>query len=1017
MGRTPLRMAAATTLATLFIASTATAGYAAEEVNAPTPIDGTPGRYIVVMKADPLASYTGDVKGLKATKPAEGEQLESQSQDALRYVEHLENEQKTLAQDVGVTPDTTYQTVLNGFSAQLSGEQVDKLRASKDVYGVYPDFVRHPDAQTSTDFLGLGDDRKGKGGVWQQTGGVDKAGEGVVVGVIDTGIAPEHPSFQGKKLKKQKKDDRRHKGREPYTDGSYVYFDKSDGGQFRAAMVEGQDWDKGDYSSKLIGAQYFSAGAEAAGFDFQYDYLSPRDGDGHGSHTASTAAGDFGVKASVEGVDFGRISGVAPGAKVSAYKACYVGPDVTVTTDDICAGSDLIAAIDQAVADGVDVINYSIGGGAASTVLAPEDIAFFNAAAAGVFVATSAGNDGPDPVTADHASPWYTTVAASTIPTWEGTVQFDGFEQAGASVSVPFGQSVTGPSIYAGDAAAAGASAADAALCLPGTLDPAKAAAHIVVCDRGNNARAEKSQVVKDAGGIGMVLVNVPGGADSLDNDFHAVPTVHLASVHRAAVLAYVQGGVDRPITLVGENTTGVTTPVPQIAGFSSRGPMLADGSDIMKPDIAAPGVAILAATQNAPGEKPTFGILSGTSMASPHIAGLAALYLGERPNAKPAEIKSAMMTTAYDTVNADGSKNTDPFEQGAGQVDAKRFLSPGLLYLNDVPDWAAFLEGKGLAEFDGIDPIDGSDLNVASFSIGSLASAQTVTRTVTATEKGTFTASVDVPGVNVTVQPSTLKFTRPGQTATYTVTFDNQSAPVEQWATGSLTWSNKKTSVRSPIAVFPVTADAPAEVSGTGVDGSTTVEITPGVDGDLALGLSGLSPFTLLEDPDGRVVGHSGDEASGDENKDVSWIVDVPEGTTLARFDLDSSDDTGSDLDLTVYRVVSPDDLRYYERWQSATASADEQVTVAAPTAGTYLVVANVYATSAPMTWDMSYATVQPDGDGAFTATPNPISAVRGEATSYGLSWTGLEAGMRYLGLVQYGDSAVRTVVTVDAG
>lgn len=1016
MGRTPLRMAAATTLATLFIASTATAGYAAEEVKHPTPVEGTPGHYIVVLKSDPLASYTGDVKGLKATKPAEGEQLETQSQDAQRYVEHLETEQQTVAEKAGITPETTYQVVLNGFSAELSGEQVDTLRASKDVFGVYPDFVRHPDAQTSTSFLGLGDDKKGRGGVWQQTGGVDKAGEGVVVGVIDTGIAPEHPSFEGKKLKKQKKSDKRHKGNQPYTDGSYVYFDKSDGGQFRGAMVDAQEWDKSDYSTKLIGAQYFSAGAAAAGFDFQYDYLSPRDGDGHGSHTASTAAGNFGVKASIETVDFGKISGVAPGSKVAAYKACYVGPDEAVTTDDICAGSDLIAAIDQAVADGVDVINYSIGGGAASTVLAPEDIAFFNAAAAGVFVATSAGNDGPDPVTADHASPWYTTVAASTIPTWEGTVQFPGFAQAGASVSVPFGTTVTGPSIYAGDAPAAGKTAADAALCLPETLDAAKVTGHIVVCDRGGNARAEKSQVVKDAGGTGVVLVNVPGGADSLDNDFHAVPTVHLAAAHRAAVLAYVQSGTDLPITLVGKNTTGVVTPVPQIAGFSSRGPMLADGSDIMKPDVAAPGVAILAATQNAPGEKPTFGILSGTSMASPHVAGLAALYLGERPNAKPAEIKSAMMTTAYDTVNPDGSKNKDPFQQGAGQVDPKRMFNPGLLYLNDVPDWVAFLEGKGLADFPG-EPIDGSDLNVASFSIGSLASTQTVTRTVTATEKGTFTASVDVPGVKVTVSPSTLKFTKPGQKATYKVTFDNQSAPVEQWATGSLTWSNKKQTVRSPIAVFPVTADAPAEVAGTGVDGSTTVDVTPGVSGDLALGLSGLTPFTLLDDPDGRVVGHSGDEASGDENKDVSWIVDVPEGTTLSRFDLDSSDDTGSDLDLTVYRVVSADDLRYYERWQSATGSADEQVTLPAPTAGTYLVVANVYATSAPMTWDMTYANVQPEGEGAFTANPNPIPAVRGQATSYELSWAGLTAGTRYLGLVQYGESDVRTVVTVDAG
>lgn len=1011
MRRPSLRVTAAVSLAALFIGSTATTGFAAEGVTTPTPVDGTPGHYIVVLKSDPLATYEGDVNGLRATKPQKGKQLDANSADSQKYRAHLKNEQRKIAKQTGVTPDAEYSVTLNGFSAQLSGAQVDKLRASKDVLGVYPDTIRHPQAQSSTDFLGLGDDAKGKGGVWQDTGGVKKAGEGVVVGVVDTGISPEHPSFAGDKLKKQKKN-KKHKG-EPYSDGTYVYFEKSDGETFQSPIVTGQGWDKHDYSTKLVGAQYFSTGAAAAGFDFQYDYLSPRDGAGHGSHTASTAAGNFGVKAAIEDVKFGTVSGVAPAAKVAMYKACYEGPDPAVTTDDICALSDLVAAIDAAVADGVDVINYSIGGGAATSVLEPDDIAFFNAAAAGIFVSVSAGNSGPDYTTADHASPWYTTVAASTIPTWEGTVTFPGFEKAGASVSVPFGGKVTGPSIYAGDAAAGD----NAALCLPGTLDSSKVAGHIVVCDRGENARAEKSQVVKDAGGIGMILVNVPGGADSLDNDFHSVPTVHLAAANRAAVLAYVQSGTDLPVTLIGENTTGITTPVPQIAGFSSRGPMNANGSDVIKPDVAAPGVAILAATNNAPKKKPTFGILSGTSMAAPHVAGLAALYLGEHPLASPAEIKSAMMTTAYDTVNADGSANPDPFQQGAGQVDATRYLNPGLLYLAGPAEWASYLEGLGLAEFDGIEPSDASDLNGASIGIGSLASAQSVTRTVTSTAAGSYTAEVDLPGVNVTVEPSTLRFSKAGESKTFTVTFDNASAPVEKWATGQLTWKGRNGDVRSPLAVFPVTADAPAEVAGSGVDGSTSVEITPGLTGDLPLNLHGLTPLQLLVDDANPVDGHSGDQNSGDENKDVSWIVDVPKGTTLTRFDLDSSDDEGSDLDLTVYRVVSPTDLRYYERWQSATASADERVTIPTPTAGTYVVVANLYSTPNPMTWDMTYANVVTGADqGALTATPNPLAVTRGEAVSYDLSWSGLEAGSKYLGVVQYGDSDVRTIVTVDA-
>ncbi|MFD5213723.1 S8 family serine peptidase [Microbacterium sp. NPDC058345] len=1010
MRRPPLRVTAAVSLAALFIGSTATAGFAAEGVTTPTPVEGTPGHYIVVLKGDPLATYDGDVDGLRATKPQKGKQLDANSATSQKYRAHLKNEQRKLAKKAGVTPDTEYQVTLNGFSAELSAAQVDTLRASKDVLGVFPDTIRHPQAQTSTEFLGLGDDATGAGGVWEQTGGVDTAGEGIVVGVVDTGIAPEHPSFDGEKLKKQKH--KKSQG-EPYTDGTYVYYDKADGGTFRSPIVSGQGWDKHDYSTKLVGGQYFSTGAAAAGFDFQDDYLSPRDGAGHGSHTASTAAGNFGVDASISDVDFGTVSGVAPAAKVAAYKACYEGPDPAVTDDDICALSDLVAAIDAAVADGVDVINYSIGGGAATSVLEPDDIAFFNAAAAGIFVSVSAGNAGPDPVTADHASPWYTTVAASTIPTWEGTVRFPGFEEAGASVSVPFGEEVTGPSIYAGDAAAG----ENAALCLPGSLDAAKVTGHIVVCDRGENARAEKSQVVKEAGGIGMILVNVPGAADSLDNDFHSVPTVHLAAAHRAAVLSYVQGGTDRPVTLIGENVTGETTPVPQIAGFSSRGPMNANGSDVIKPDVAAPGVAILAATNNGPKDAPTFGILSGTSMAAPHVAGLAALYLGEHPTASPAEIKSAMMTTAYDTVNADGSKNTDPFAQGAGQVDPTRYFEPGLLYLAGPAEWAAYIEGTGLAQFDGIEPIDGSDLNGASIGIGSLASAQTVTRTVTATAAGSYTAEVNLPGVDVTVEPSTLRFSKAGESKSFTVTFDNATAPVEEWTTGLLTWKGASGDVRSPLAVFPVTADAPAEVTATGADGSETIEIVPGVDGELPLNLHGLTPMTMLVDEANPVDGHSGDENSGDENKDVTWIVDVPEGTTLSRFDLDSSDDEGSDLDLTVYRVVSPTDLRYYESWQSATASADERVTIAAPTAGTYVVVANMYSAPNPMTWDMTYANVVTGADqGSLTATPNPLQTTRGEAVSYDLSWSGLDAGSTYLGVVQYGDSDVRTIVSVDA-
>src|SRR5690606_36295095 len=153
--------------------------------------------------------------------------------------------------------------------------------------------------------------------------------------------------------------------------------------------------------------------------------------------TASTAAGNAGTPATVLGNDFGPMHGVAPAAKIAAYKVCWSGPDPTTTADDGCSTSDILAAIDQAVADGVDVINYSIGGGAAQTTISPIDEAFLGAAAAGIFVSASAGNDGPGASTLDYASPWITTVAASTIPSWEATFTLgDGTAMAGASVTV-----------------------------------------------------------------------------------------------------------------------------------------------------------------------------------------------------------------------------------------------------------------------------------------------------------------------------------------------------------------------------------------------------------------------------------------------------------------------------------------------------------------------------------------------------------------------------------------------------
>jgi hypothetical protein len=429
----------------------------------------------------------------------------------------------------------------------------------------------------------------------------------------------------------------------------------------------------------------------------------------------------------------------------------------------------------------------------------------------------------------------------------------------------------------------------------------------------------------------------------------------------------------------------------------------------MLKPDIAAPGVSILAAGANPEAGDPSFQFLSGTSMASPHIAGLAALYLGERPDASPAEIKSAMMTTAYDTLDAEGDALSDPFAHGAGHVDPTKFFEPGLLYLNGVADWYAYLQALGYDA--GVDPVDPSNLNIASIGIGALTAPETITRTVTSTQAGTFEASVSgLAGIDVDVEPSTLSFGAAGETQSYTVTFARTDAPLDEFATGSLTWTSGSTTVRSPIAVQPVTIVAPNEAEGTGVTGSTDITVTPGGNGEIPLSTTGLTAGELLPDPDGTETEHSG---SGEAGEYSEYEVEVPEGAVFARFDLDAMDDT-SDLDLTVYLLNSSGTP--IAGWQSATGSADERVDLVDPTAGTYLIYVDVFSGAGAQVWDLVVTSVLPGGE-PLELEPPVLDGEQGVPVTFTASWADLNPETNYIGLVNYGDTGASTVLTVETG
>ena len=950
------------------------------------------GRYVVLLDEPAAARYDGGVAGLAPTKAPSGNKFNARSEKVEKYARYLQGQHNQLAGSVSadVLSETTIAS--NSFTAQLTAKQATELAGDRDVLMLVKDTAFEMDTWNTPRFLGMeAESGTGTGGVWAANRGVDNAGKGVVVGILDSGIWPESGSFAGKALKNKPN------GKfKPYRSGDQIVMDKADGTQFRGACETGEQWDASDCNEKLIGARYYAEAFLASvppGNRYANEFISTRDGNGHGSHTAGTAAGNFGVPASVEGRDFGTVSGMAPAAKIAAYKVCFSDNDPNTGG---CYTSSTLAAVDDAIADGVDVINYSISG-ATNTVVDAVEYAFLGAAAAGVFVAASAGNSGPTASTVAHNSPWVTTVAASTHAVFENTVVLgNGKKYKGASINGTALPST--PLVNSTASGLAPATAEDVRLCAPGSLDPAKVTGKVVVCDRGVYDRVAKSQAVEQAGGVGMVLVNITAG--SLDSDFHAVPSVHLDHVAAPEIKAYAATAGATASFELGDTTGGSPTVVPQIAGFSSRGPAIASDSDVIKPDISGPGVSVLAAVAPPSGQGRDFDLYSGTSMSSPHIAGLAAFILGKNPGWTPMTVKSAMMTTAYDLKKADGSADTDPFSQGAGHVDPTKFFDPGLVVTSSTAEWLSFMQGQG-AGFNGIEPMAANALNTPSIAQGQVAASTTITRTFTGLRTGTWNVDVDLPGFDVVADKQTVRIAKVGERVPVTITFTRTTAPLAQFAKGFVTLTGP-TTVRMPVALRPVSVKAPTSVSGTGADGRATIDITAGYSGDLDVVPSGLAKATTVQ-------------ASLAATETLERDVTVPGGTKVARFVADAGNDA-ADLDLYVYRYNAAGTQLEALVGQSATGSADEMVTLAAPRAAKYLVVVEGYAAapgeSAIATTYDEYL-VGATGLGSFHADPDPVPVVQGETTSYDAVWSGLEPG-RYLGMMEYTGALSPTYVTV---
>jgi hypothetical protein len=968
------------------------------------------GRYIVILRDPGATQYGGGEGNLAATRVAPGRQFNARTDNARAYVNHIRGQQNQLARSVGATVERHYTLAANGFSAELTGRQALKLSNDRDVLLVQKDERQHLDTWNTPQALGL----SGKAGAWkQEAGGRGKAGAGVVVGVIDSGIWPESKSFSGNKLSatpRSKWDISR--------DGETVSMEKADGGVFEGRCqtshevagvpVPAEDWSLSDCTTKLIGARYYPEEfLEGVAVEDRSptEVVSTRDGGGHGTHTASTAAGNPVDKVKVEDVKFGEVVGMAPAAKIAAYKVCF--DDNDPDTGD-CYNGAILAAIDDAIADGVDVINFSISG-ATDTVLDATEFAFEGAAEAGIFVATSAGNAGPDESTVAHNSPWLTTVAASTHYNFENTVVLgNGKKIRGASVSrTPLPKTKLVSSV---DVGAAGADPEDVRLCVSGgNLAPAKVEGKIVVCQRGVNDRVDKSLAVKQAGGVGMILANVTPG--SLDADFHSVPTIHVSDTDGSKIFNYLkrQGKKAKAAFKLGDVTGLKPTPVPQVAGFSSRGPALANDSDLIKPDIAAPGQSVLAAVAPPSNHKRKYDLYSGTSMASPHIAGLAAFMMGVEKKWTPMMVKSAMMTSAKSLRNAKNGVDKDAFAQGAGLVRPNKMFDPGLFVLSTPLDWRRFYQGQGLDWGQGYEPLAAKDLNGPSMAQGQVTSETKFTREFTSTMKGTWKVSVKVPGFKAVTRKK-LVAKRKGDRESLTVRFSRTTAPLGQFSSGFLVLDGP-TRVRLPITLRPVSVAAPGEVSGEGVAGSTAVDIRAGFTGNLDVAVAGLAE---AESDSQTTVGPN--NSADDE---AYYCVEVTDGSKAARFDLDAADDD-ADMDLYVYQAADSAcaDLVAFSG-QSATGSADEQVTLLDPAPGYYFVVVDPFAASpgqSSLDWRFDFYDVNPATQvGGLAADPNPVPVVNNQETSFDATWSGLEEDNRYLGMFDYDGALSPTFLTVD--
>ncbi|MGI9264118.1 MAG: S8 family serine peptidase, partial [Gammaproteobacteria bacterium] len=968
--------------------------------------------YAVQLKGASLAAYDGSMKGMAAPARSKSGRIDVRSKEARQYTAALKSRQDMIIQSVGAKRLYNYVYGMNGFSAIMTPEQVSTLKRNPEVLTIWKDELRQPQTDTSRAYIGLSEPGALHGD------GVRAFGEDIVIGVVDSGAFPENLSFSNLGCPADG---------DPVEDPLNQVFDC--GGpvdvygeppeQWNAELNEPGSCQFGntgfnpadvafECNGKLLAARAYGDAFKAFTPLIPTEYDSARDSDGHGSHTASTAGGNANVPASLNGTAQGNISGMAPRARIAVYKSCWDGE-----AGSGCFGSDSAAAFEQAYFDGVDVINFSVGGG--STYFGgPEDAIALFLNDAGVFFANSNGNSGPAPATVGTSgAPWWTSV---------GAMQDDAVFNGGVWITPPgqfspelFESVESGSPVQVSDIGFFNSNLsipedpANWTGCAPWVND---AGGMTAMVGRGACSFQDKFDNAAAAGAPAILVFNDRGGLSGMSVPTGTIPGLMIFQQLGIDIYNGIINGV-AVNTLLDPNAS--VSKDATMAGFSSRGPNRGF-PDIIKPDVSAPGVNILAAGAGLGQIQ-----ISGTSMASPHVAGLGAgLRQRHQGSWQSSWFKSSMMTTARNGIENDGvdgvhmaGDKATPFDVGAGQiVSGERAngnsLKPGLIYANSLIDHQAALCGEP-AQAGLVDPAfcasleasgvstDPSDLNLASIGIAELSIPQTVKRTVTCTDKAdgarTWTAKVtQPPGVTVTVDPTSISCERLG-TADYTVTFEtNENTVFNEWAHGRLVWiADDNSRVRSPISIRPIPFAAPSDVEGIGTEGSATIPVVFGYDG------------TYMATMDGLVAGQSFEGAVADGDADL-YFFDVPEGTTLLTVQISDADvgagDGSDDLDLQLFGP-GPD---FPFICGSGSGTSAERCDIPNAAAGEYAFFVIDFASAEGPTPYTAFAYSQDGLDAGNTVVTAPAAATPG-ADSVTVDWAGLTEGTKYRGALNHSD------------